>query len=622
MSTPFWVERDLPNWPPLGSMGAMWSTQLFWKLFLPFAALLVIAVGVCLAFVSYRQEDQLYAQVEEQLQAAALLVADSLEPQWSEGSSEQLQAEVRHLGAVTRNRYTLVAVDGKVIADSEQETIDGVATMENHLDRKEFVAAKSAGKGTDIRESATLGITFLYYAVPAMEKGELLGYVRAARPVEAIQAEVGAIRQVLWIMGSFVGFTCLAVTYWLTTRIVQPLQALTEATAQVASGEYPQRLDIATEDEVGALARSFELMSQKLDSREKQLRENIQRQTTVLSGMIEGVIAVDRQQHVLFANIAAGRKLGFQPDEVVGWSLLEVVRNHELRGIVQRALQNREHCQGEIQWKTDVELTLEVTATPLPGSPCPGVVLVLHDVTDLKRLEGVRQQFISNVSHELKTPLSSIKAYTETLLSGAMEDTKHARTFLSRIDDQADRLHDLILDMLSLARIEAGQLNLEMSNVLLAGVVEQCVKTNEARAVAGDLTLSNEVSQSDLEVMADEESLLQILSNLVDNAIKYTPAGGTVTIRCRQDQEDAIIEVIDTGVGIAAKHLERLFERFYRVDKARSRELGGTGLGLSIVKHLSQAMGGSVAVESEPQQGSKFQVRLPLARVKSEVTTA
>ena len=603
-------------------MGTMWSTQLFWKLFLPYAVLLVVAVGVCMAFVSHRQESQLYWQVEEQLQAAALLVADSLEPQWMEGGSEELQKEFRHLGAVTKNRYTLVGLAGEVLADSEQETLSGVAAMENHLNRREFIDAKAKGKGTEIRESATLGITFLYYAVPAKQDEKIVGYVRAARPVEAIESEVGAIRQVLWIMGFFVGFTCLAVTYWLTTRIVRPLHALTEATAQIASGEYPQRLDIATEDEVGTLARSLELMSQKLASREKQLRENIQRQTTVLGGMIEGVIAVDRQQHVLFANIAAGRKLSFQPEEVEGWSLLEVVRSHELREIVQKALQNREHCQGEIQWKTDVELTLEVTATPLPGVPCPGVVLVLHDVTDLKRLEGVRQQFISNVSHELKTPLSSIKAYTETLLSGALEDPKHARTFLSRIDDQADRLHDLILDMLSLARIEAGQLNLELSTVSLAGIVEQCVSAHEARAVAGELTLCNEVEGSDLEVMADEESLLQILSNLVDNAIKYTPAGGSVTIRCREDAEDAVIEVVDTGVGIAPKHLERLFERFYRVDKARSRELGGTGLGLSIVKHLSQAMGGSVAVESETQKGSIFQVRLPLAKVHSEVSPA
>ena len=594
----------------------MWSTQLFWKLFLPYALLLVLAVGSCLAIVLDRQEDQLFSQVEEQLHAAALLVADGVLSQLAEGKSPKLQEEVRHLGAVTRNRFTLVAADGAVVADSEQETLEGVAAMENHLSRKEFIDAQTNGSGTDIRVSATLGVTFLYYAVPARSDGQLIGFVRAARPVEAIQAEVSAIRQVIWIMGFFVGLTCLAITYWLTTRIVQPLNSLTEATALIASGEYPQRLDIATEDEVGKLARSFELMSKKLDSREKQLRENIQRQTTVLAGMIEGVIAVDKQQHVLFANVAAGRKLGFQPEEVEGWSLLEVVRSHELRELVDQVQETREHRQCEIQWKTDVQLSLEVTATPLPGLPCPGVVLVLHDVTDLKRLEGVRQQFVSNVSHELKTPLSSIKAYTETLLSGALDDKQHARTFLSRIDDQADRLHDLILDMLSLARIESGQLTLELATVPIASVVHQCLKDNEARAVAGDLTLTSEIVEDDLKVLADEESLLQILSNLVDNAIKYTPAGGSVKVRCRAENGQAVIEVIDTGVGIAQKHLERLFERFYRVDKARSRELGGTGLGLSIVKHLSQAMGGSVAVESEPQQGSTFQVRLPLARVK------
>src|SRR5690606_32957697 len=250
--------------------------------------------------------------------------------------------------------------------------------------------------------------------------------------------------------------------------------------------------------------------------------------------------------------------------------------------------------------------------TPLAGTPPAGVVLVLRDLTELKRLEGLRHQFVANVSHELKTPLSSIKAYTETLLNGAIDDTQYARHFLTRIDEQASRLHELILDLLTIARIESGQAALEIAPLALSGVVASCLRNYEERAKAGDISLDDQPRDSQLVVMADEESLGQILNNLVDNAIKYTPAGGTITVRCRAEENQAVIEVADTGVGIEPEHHGRLFERFYRVDKARSRELGGTGLGLSIVKHLCQAMQGSVAVESSLGQGTVFRVRLPL----------
>ena len=591
----------------------MWSSRLFWKMFLAFAALVLVAVTVCMAIVSGWQEDQLVAQVQRRLRDAALLVRDDVQAELAAGRSEALQETVRRLGRETETCFTLVDAAGRVLADSQHETLADVAEMENHLNHREFVMAAREGQGQAQRDSSAVGVPFFYLALPVKQEGQTIGYVRAAQPMAAVHAQVAATRRVIAMMGLAVGATGLAVTSWLTWRIVRPLQELTRAAEQIAAGEYPQRVHVATSDELGMLARSFENMSRELDSRERQLRESMQRQTTVLSGMIEGVIAVDRRQHVLFANVAAGRKLRFSPEEVEGWPLLEVVRSHELRRIVEQALQTRQHCQGEIQWKSDVQLTLEVHATPLPGQPCPGVVLVLHDVTDLKRLEGMRQQFIANVSHELKTPLSSIKAYTETLLSGALEDAEHARTFLSRIDDQANRLQDLILDMLSLARIESGQAPLELANVSLAQVVDNCLRDHETRAAAGQLTLVNEVGTSSLQVRADEEALLQILSNLVDNAIKYTPAGGTVAIRSRAEAAQAVIEVVDTGPGIAPEHHERLFERFYRVDRARSRELGGTGLGLSIVKHLCQAMGGSVAVESALKKGSVFRVRIPLA---------
>jgi two-component system phosphate regulon sensor histidine kinase PhoR len=591
----------------------MWSSRLFWKMFLALAALVVLAVAGSMMLVSRWQEDQLMGQTELRLRDAAILLGEHVVRQLSTGPSEALQDEVRRLGSALDTRFTLLDAEGEVLADSEQATLADVAKMENHRHRQEFVAAARDGLGQAQRQSGTVGVPYLYVALRVDQDGKTVGFVRAAQALDEVHAQVVDVRRFIALVGLALGVTGLAVSLWLTWRIVQPVRELIRSADQIATGDYPQRVDVAGTDELGQLARSFEHMSRELGSRERQLRESVQRQATVLGGMIEGVIAVDRGQRVLFANVAAGRKLRFSPEDVEGLPLLEVVRSHELREIVEQALQSREHRHGEIQWKSDVQLTLEVHATPLPGVPCPGVVLVLHDVTDLKRLEGMRQQFIANVSHELKTPLSSIRAYTETLLGGALEDSAHARTFLTRIDDQAGRLQELILDMLSLARLESGQAPLELSNVLVAEVVAECVRDHEAQAAAGNLTLVNEVGKSALVVRADDEALLQVLNNLVDNAIKYTPAGGTVSIRGRADSGQAVIEVADTGPGIAPEHHERLFERFYRVDRARSRELGGTGLGLSIVKHLCQAMGGSVAVESSLKKGSVFRVRLPLA---------
>ncbi len=599
--------------PLVASMGCMWSSRLFWKLFLTYAGLVLLALSVCVAIVSGWQEEQLVEQVRRRLHDSATLLRDDLGETLTTGRSEALQQKVVLLGEQTKTRFTLVATDGVVLADSEQPGLAEVVKMENHLSRKEFVLASHSGEGTSQRVSPTLGEPFLYVALAIKQDNFILGYVRAAQSMASIQQEVRSIRQLIWSVGLLVGFSGLVITYWLTQRIIRPIKELTVAAEDIATGNYPNRIEVHSSDEVGTLARSFEHMSRELQSREKQLRVSGQQQDAVLGGMAEGVLAVDARQQVLFANAAAGRALSFQPDEIVGSPLLEVVRSHELREIVEQTLRSGELCQGDLSWQADTMRTLNIHATPLPGDPCPGVVLVLHDVTELKHLEGLRQQFIANVSHELKTPLSSIKAYTETLINGALGDSESAPRFLRRIDEQADRLHALILDMLSLARIEAGGAALELSEIPLQQVIAACLTDCEERAKAAQIELQNEAGSDSTIVRADEESLMQILDNLVDNAIKYTPSGGAIVIRCHQESTEAVIEVSDTGIGIAPEHLERLFERFYRVDKARSRELGGTGLGLSIVKHLCQTMGGSVSVESKLGQGSTFQVRIPLA---------
>ena len=597
----------------------MWSSRLFLKLFLTYAGLILLTTGVCSAIIAGWQEEQLIEQVQRRLRDAAILLQYSVQGPGDEllepfsGSPESLQRQVRALGKQTETRFTLVDAVGKVVADSEQQTPAAVAGMDNHFNRQEFVKAQRQGSGYSRRLSATLQAPFLYYALALKQDGKIVGFVRSAQPIDSILAEVSRVRRLIGLAGLGVGLSGLVVSFWLTRRIVHPIYELTEAAEQMALGNVPNRVRINTNDEVGILARAFERMVGRLQRRESALRESADRQSTVLSGMNEGVLAVDAQQRVLFANVAAGKMLGFHPEEAVEKNLLEVVRSHDLHEIVQRTLTTELLTQSEIEWQAEMLRALEVNAAPLPGDPCPGVVLVLHDVSEIKHLENLRQQFLANVSHELKTPLSSIKAYTETLLRGAIDDRENATRFLQRIDDQANRLHELVLDMLTLARIESGQAAIELNAIPLERVAAACLADWESRARDAEISLRNEIAHTDFCVQADEESLLQILNNLIDNAFKYTPAGGTITLSSFQADEDVVIDVSDTGIGIDPIHHDRLFERFYRVDKARSRELGGTGLGLAIVKHLCHVMDGNVELESTTGEGSTFRVRIPQA---------
>jgi len=398
----------------------MWSSRLFWKLFLAYAGLLLAAVSVSVAVVSSWQEKRVVAQAQQRLRTTAILLRHDASLNLADGPNAAVQEKVRHLGQQIRTRLTLIASDGQVLADSEQSTLEAVASMENHLGRQELVLASRSGEGVSQRISPTLGIAFLYYALRVDREGRRIGFIRTAQPVASIRAEVAAASRLIWLVGLLVGLSGLTVIYWLTKRVIRPVATLTHVAESIAAGNYCQRVDVSQSDELGKLARSFEHMSRQLGARESQLRETAQRQATVLRGMSEGVIAVDGRSQILFANVAAGKVLGFHPEEVEGHPLLEIVRHHQLHDMVQTALHQRPLCSHELQLRGPVALALEVHATPLPGEPCPGVVLVLRDITQLKRLENVRQQFIANVSHELKTPLSSIKAYTETLLCGAM----------------------------------------------------------------------------------------------------------------------------------------------------------------------------------------------------------
>jgi two-component system, OmpR family, phosphate regulon sensor histidine kinase PhoR len=589
----------------------MLSIRLFWKLLLASAGLNLFACLLLGWVVSNWLQAQLLEQVDRRLRDAAIIVRTELAGQLPRGPTEELQREVRELGESTRLRFTLIALDGTVLADSSRETLAEVAQMENHRDRPEVAGARVHGESPTRRTSATVGEPFMYFALRAESDGSPSAIVRSAMPADQVQSQVASLRQRLWGVVSALFLVVFGLSYWIVGKIVEPIDTLTATAASIAEGDYRHRVYVPSQDELGKLAKTFNRMSQDLNQRMTQLGQSHERHSTVLGGMIEGVIAVDFRQRIVLANRAAGRLFDFSPAAAEGRPLLEVVRDHALdqavnstlaSGLPQRLETRREGAEKQI---TDVHVS------PLPGEPCPGVVLVMHDTTELRRLESLRRDFVANVSHELKTPLTSIRACAETLRNGALGDPAATDRFLARIEEESDRLHNLILDMLSLARIESGQQSFEIAPIDVAAVASACVESHRHVAESKQLTLTADAAEAACRVRADRDAVREILDNLVDNAIKYTPAGGRVTLRWRPGEGTTRIEVEDTGIGIGDEHRKRVFERFYRVDKARSRELGGTGLGLSIVKHLAQSMGGKVDVQSEPGKGSRFIVDLP-----------
>jgi two-component system phosphate regulon sensor histidine kinase PhoR len=412
----------------------------------------------------------------------------------------------------------------------------------------------------------------------------------------------------------FAAATVLLCSWW-NRQLKRSLRELTRGVEIIGAGNA--RVFLAANDELGLLGKTFNRISERLSARIAQLEADRQQLRAILSGMVEGVVALDSEQRILFANDRAGQLLEITGQAVVGRPLWEVVRQRSLIDVIRRALDSPEAQREEIKWTGAAARSLTVHAARLSGVPphhVGGAVLVLHDTTELRRLERLRQEFVANVSHELKTPLSVIKVCVETLQDGAAEDPRHRDHFLGQIARQSDRLHMLILDLLSLARIESGDELFDFQVVPVSPLAEGLVERFRPRALARQQVLEVSGQPADAAVWADEEAVEQMLENLLDNALKYTPEHGRVHVGWHVQAAQVCIEVSDTGIGIPEADLARIFERFYRVDKARSREMGGTGLGLSIVKHLAQAMNGSVRATSRVGQGSTFQVCLPAAR--------
>jgi two-component system phosphate regulon sensor histidine kinase PhoR len=424
---------------------------------------------------------------------------------------------------------------------------------------------------------------------------------------------------------SLVALGSMAVAAYLNARrIALKLESVSDVVSQMSAGEFDKRIPPGDRQQIEDLAASLDKTQSYLKSRVADLESSRNQLQTVLDSMVEGVIALDSDQRVLLVNAAGRRLFPFQELAAVGRPVWELVRSPQLAQWVSQSLSQSEPVGGELELKAPVPRILAVRVAGLPGAmpagPSPlgpnsaGAIVVASDISQLRKLEHVRQEFVANASHELKTPLASIKACVETLLDGALDDVEIRVQFLQTINEQTERLDKLVRDLLALTRIETEERRPVLHPVVVADIINLCVNRHIRNAERKQMHLVTVPPVESVQVIADEEALEQILDNLIDNAIKYTNSEGTITVRWGIEESRCRIEVEDTGIGIPQAHLMRIFERFYRVDRARSRELGGTGLGLSIVKHLVQILGGTVTVTSRLGKGSTFIVELMAAQ--------
>lgn len=394
----------------------------------------------------------------------------------------------------------------------------------------------------------------------------------------------------------------------------KPFNLVIDKNKEIQSGNYTAMTDLREQlPHWELIGESINEMSAAVKERELRSNENIARMTSVLGGMAEGVIAIDSNQHVLYANRAVSELLSIPNQDFLERPLPEVVRVPAIEQAIRKVFENRQTIESEFETIHGVTRILSLRCSWISAGANQGALLVLRDITNVRVLETMRRDFVANVSHELKTPLSSIKGYAETLRLGAIDDVKNRGHFLSRIESQAERLHTLIIDLLELARIETGKISYEVSEVDIVETSARCIQDFQPEAQSKNIALDLKFETSPIFASADPEALRSILVNLLSNAVRYSPDEGDVIVSCKVAGSWAVVEVSDSGLGIAPEHQERIFERFYRVDKARSTEFGGTGLGLAIVKHLAQSFGGGVSVESKKGSGSTFSVRLPVS---------
>ena len=584
------------------------TARLFYKLFGTYLVIAVLAVVIAGFFIERELRTGLTRWIEEDLMAETQIIA--LMPE------REIEKQSQTLAERSRARVTLIDARGLVTLDSNRQTKD----LDNHLNRSEIQEARVKGKGTATRYSRTLKMDMLYVALPLYEGSHLKGYLRLSRPLLEVDRSVDKLRFSIFQVLLLIIILSMIVAFIFSMKVISPIQEIEAFTDKIRKGDVSGMLMIDSRDEIGQLSKNINDMVAELQEKIRVANEEKWKLRAAFASMAEGVMVLDSQNRIEGLNKGMAEMIGREYADIVGKTPIEAFRNIALQDALNRFRQAGEIVLEEITLGDENPMILDVNISAvksLPGQD-PKTMIVFHNVTRLKKLEQVRADFVANVTHEIKTPLTAIIGFVETLQQGAIDDRAKAQKFLLTIHENAQRLNRLVDDLLTLSSIELGETELHLEGLALEDVFETALTLISPRAALKNVRIQRDVQPGLPMVRADRDRLVQILVNVLDNAVKFTPEGGSVSITASPEvQESVVIKITDTGIGISKSELPRLGERFYRIDKTRSREMGGTGLGLSIVKHLMKAHEGSMEIESTLGKGTTVSLHFPVSPVVS-----
>jgi two-component system phosphate regulon sensor histidine kinase PhoR len=584
--------------------------RLLWQLFPSYLLITLIALLAVSWYASGAMRQFFLDQTATDLKARAALLDKQIKRLLSPLNSDAIDAICKEAGRLSATRITVILPDGTVIGDSRETP----RLMDNHANRPEIITALNDQTGRSLRFSNTLRQDMLYVAVPIKEDQGIVALLRTSLPATAVETEIRSIQLKIALGGCIIALLAAGISWIISCRISRPIEQMKKSAEQFAGGDLSHRLTSPATEEMAGLSDAMNQMAVQLEGRIETIISQRNQLETVLTSMLEGVIAVNSDERIVSINRSAAQLFENEPANCQGKSIEEVIRSPAMQQFIRRSLSNKNPIEEDITVFQNEERVIDVKGSPLLDASQNqiGTLMVFHDVTQLRRLENMRRDFVANVSHEIKTPLTAIKGFVETLQQGKVDKAEENQRFLGIIQKHVDRLNSIIEDLMALSRIEQEDERKEIDfrqvkiEDTFKAAIQLCRPKAEEKEIHIDLDCKKDVT-----AVFDPTLIEQAVVNLLDNALKYSEPQSTVLLKLYQHNSDLIISVQDHGIGIAQKHLPRLFERFYRVDKARSRNMGGTGLGLAIVKHIAQAHDGYVEVESELGEGSRFSIHLP-----------
>lgn len=586
--------------------------KLWLKIGLSFFILFFVVMVIVGIFSGELMKSTYLNMKENQLEddARILLQTTNMENLDLDKDAATIQKSLDPLGEDIDARITVIDSKGDVVADTKKDP----EKLDNHMNRPEVtdILKKGESVGISIRESDSLGYSMLYVAVPVKHQSKTDGVLRISISLESVDAAVAKLWGNLALIFGIALVIIAAISVFIARKITRPVREIIEVSTDLANHKYDSRIHGKISGELQDLSISVNTLAESLETQMFEIKQNEQRLNAIVQNLVSGVMLINVDKQVIMTNRTMYQILG--ETEITGKPFYEVIKSFALSQLIEATFETKTIQQKEIILYFPREMILDASVSPILGEngEITGIILLLHDITQIRHLENVRSEFVTNVSHELKTPVTALKGFAETLLDGAMYDEMLLKKFLTIIKEESDRLHRLIMDILALSRIEQNPVPENVELVEVDEVIEQSARTIFEMATEKNIqVIIPEKTIPSVTIETDRDKLQQILINLLSNAINYTPVDGKVEVKLIEQEAEVIIEVTDNGIGIPAKDIDRVFERFYRVDKARSRHSGGTGLGLSIVKHLVENCGGRIEVESQEEVGSTFRVTLP-----------